>query len=236
MRRCRSSCRAAQELARAAVLGARSHLSDVQRGLLGHRGRGLDAAGAVRGGAASRPRCSRSSRRGEPEVHGLVALMEIQASRTARAQRARRRAGAADGAEPRAVGSAADQPRAGCAGARRGAGRARAGLTCCRRRSRPVTRAPSTAADTDWVQITALYDELAQRGAVAGHRAQSRGRGRDGARPGGRASRSPIGWRRMARSKSYHLLPSVRGDLLARLGRLRGGARGIRARRGADAE
>ena len=48
---------------------------------------------------------------GEAEVHGLVALMEIQASRTRRALRPRRRAGAAARPGPRAVGSPADQPR-----------------------------------------------------------------------------------------------------------------------------
>ena len=43
--------------------------------------RGLDAARALRGGAAPRPHPRRARCRGEPEVHGLVALMEIQASR-----------------------------------------------------------------------------------------------------------------------------------------------------------
>jgi RNA polymerase sigma factor (sigma-70 family) len=41
--------------ARAAVVGAGGHLPHLQRGLLGHRGPGLDAAGAVRGGAPPRP-------------------------------------------------------------------------------------------------------------------------------------------------------------------------------------
>ena len=40
----------------------------------------------------------------EPEVHGLVALMELQASRAARARRPRRRAGAAARPGPRALG------------------------------------------------------------------------------------------------------------------------------------
>ena len=43
------------ELARAAVVGARGHLPDLQRGLLGDRRRRLDAPGAVRGRAAARP-------------------------------------------------------------------------------------------------------------------------------------------------------------------------------------
>ena len=54
----------------------------------------------------------------EPEVHGLVALMEIQASRLRRAGGPRRRAGAAARPGPLALGPAADRPRAG--GARAG--------------------------------------------------------------------------------------------------------------------
>ena len=59
----------------------------------------------------------------EPEVHGLVALMEIQASRAAGARRAGGRADPAARSEPRAVGSAADPPRPRRARARRGARR-----------------------------------------------------------------------------------------------------------------
>ena len=47
----------------------------------------------------------------EPEVHGLVALMELQSSRLAGARGAARRAGAAARSESRALGSAADRPR-----------------------------------------------------------------------------------------------------------------------------
>ena len=71
-RGCRSRCRAARS-SPTALVGARGHLPRVQRGLLGHRGRRLDAAGAVRGRAAAgahprrarrpaRPRCTASSR------------------------------------------------------------------------------------------------------------------------------------------------------------------------------
>ena len=67
----------------AAGVGARGHLSRLQRRLLGDLRRALDAARRC-----ARMRCASaaswpSSRRGEPEVHGLVALMEIQASRLA---------------------------------------------------------------------------------------------------------------------------------------------------------
>ena len=57
----------------------------------------------------------------EPEVHGLVALMEIQASRLRRPPRPRRRAGAAARPGPRPLGPAADRARAAGAGASRSA-------------------------------------------------------------------------------------------------------------------
>ena len=55
----------------------------------------------------------------EPEVHGLVALMEIQASRLPRAGQRGGGAGAAARPGPRPLGPGADRPRAGRAGARR---------------------------------------------------------------------------------------------------------------------
>ena len=77
----------------------------------------------------------------EPEVHGLVALMEIQASRLARAGRARRRAGAAARPGPRALGPAPDPPRPGRARRALSSSAARSARTRCRRRSPPATRA-----------------------------------------------------------------------------------------------
>ena len=107
------------ELADAPRVGARGDLPDLQRGLLGHRRRRLDAARRC-----ARRRCgwdasSPGSRPEEPEVHGLVGLMEIQASRIAGA--------VGPSGEPMllldqdrcALGSAADPPRARCARARR---------------------------------------------------------------------------------------------------------------------
>ena len=55
----------------------------------------------------------------EPEVHGLVALMEIQASRLAGADRSVGRADPAARPEPRPLGPAADPPRPGGARPRR---------------------------------------------------------------------------------------------------------------------
>ena len=51
------------ELAARLVVGARGHLPGVQRGLLGHGGRRLDAPGAVRGRAAARAHPRRARRR-----------------------------------------------------------------------------------------------------------------------------------------------------------------------------
>ena len=58
--------------------------------------------------------------REEPEVHGLVALMEIQASRFGARNRPVGRAGAAARSEPRALGSSAHSPRSCRARARGG--------------------------------------------------------------------------------------------------------------------
>ena len=74
------------------------------------------------------------------------------------------------------------------------------------------------AAETDWPRIAALYDELAQLApspvvelnrAVAVAMADGPAAGLD----------SSIALRGRARARGYHLLPSVRGDLLFKLGR-----------------
>ena len=106
---------------------SRSIYLDLQRGLLGDRRRRLDAARR-----SARTRCasaasSPSSRRDEPEVHGLVALMEIQASRSRARVGADGRADPAARSEPRALGPAADPPRPRRARARRARSAARSG-------------------------------------------------------------------------------------------------------------
>ena len=58
-----------------------------------------------------------------------------------------------------------------------------------------------------------------RRRAVARRRSESSGRGRDGGRARRPGSRSSIGWPTSPRCLGYHLLPSVRGDLLFKLGR-----------------
>ena len=100
---------------------------------------------------------------GESEVHGLVALMEIQASPAAGAGRPERRAGAAARPGPRPLGPRARSP-AGwprCDRAERTGARARA-RTRCRPRSPPATPAPARVEDTDWARIAALYEALAE--------------------------------------------------------------------------
>ncbi len=154
----------------------------------------------------------------EPEVHGLVALMEIQASR------AKARVGPYG--EPillldqnRArwdrllIGRGlAGLDRAGKLGGRRGPFAIQAAIAACHARA-------ATAEETDWAQIVALYEELGEvqpspivdlNRAVAVSMASGPLEGlkivdrleSDGALP------------------NYHLLPSVRGDFLKKLGRL----------------
>lgn len=157
----------------------------------------------------------------EPEVHGLVALMEIQASRFgARTDasgepillldqdRARwdqllihRGLAALDLAEARAA----------ALGDGLGPYALQAAIAACHARAR-------TAADTDWPRIAALYDALAQRApspvvelnrAVA--HAMAFGPAAGLALVDALAAEPSL--------KAYHLLPSVRGDFLAKLGR-----------------
>lgn len=154
---------------------------------------------------------------GEPEVHGLVALMEIQASRTA--------ARAGPTGEPIPLeeqdrgrwdpllirrGFAA-LLRARDLGQRPGPYVLQAAIAACHAQAR-------RAEDTDWAQIAALYDTLARlvpTPIVALNRAVAIGRARDP--EAALALVDPLLDDPVLRD--YHLLPSVRGDLLARLGR-----------------
>ena len=154
----------------------------------------------------------------EPEVHGLVALMEIQASR------ARARVGP-DGAPILLL----DQDRARWdhllirPRARRARTRGAAG-----RRARPVHAAggdrglprPRAHRGGDGLGADRRAVRRARTArALAGRRAEPRGRGRHGVRPGRRPRPRRRARPRRVRSTGYHLLPSVRGDLLAKLGR-----------------
>jgi RNA polymerase sigma-70 factor (ECF subfamily) len=153
----------------------------------------------------------------EPEVHGLVALMEIQASRT------RARLGPAG--EPvllleqdrtrwdhilirRGLDALAHTESLGGA---LGPYALQAAIAACHARA-------LTAADTDWAKICALYDALAQLApspivelnrAVAVSMAF-----------GPEAGLALVdALRDEAVLRQYHLLPTVRGDLLAKVGR-----------------
>jgi RNA polymerase sigma-70 factor (ECF subfamily) len=153
----------------------------------------------------------------EPEVHGLVALMEIQASRTAA------RVGPAG--EPVLL---LDQNRArwdqllirrGLAALERaqqlhgalGPYALQAAIAACHARAR-------TAPETDWVRIAALYDALAQ---LTPSPVVELNRAVAVAMAFGPAAGLEIAdaLQDEPSLKGYHLLPSVRADLLAKLGR-----------------
>jgi RNA polymerase sigma-70 factor (ECF subfamily) len=153
----------------------------------------------------------------EPEVHGLVALMEIQTSRS--------RARVGPGGEPIPLleqnrgrwdqlliqrGFAA-LIRAEKLGGSLGPYRLQAAIAACHAQARDPD-------DTDWVRIAALYDALAQltpSPIVELNRAVAVGMAfgpEAGLEVADALTSEPT-------LKSYHLLPSVRGDLLAKLGR-----------------
>jgi len=152
----------------------------------------------------------------EPEVHGLAALMEIQASRL--------RARVGPRGEPILL---LDQDRArwdqllvrrGLAALERaqslgpmGPYTLQAAIAACHARARK-------AADTDWGRIAALYDALARMApspVVELNRAVALSMAfgpEAGLAVADRLRDEPS-------LREYHLLPSVRGDLLAKLGR-----------------
>ncbi len=153
----------------------------------------------------------------EPEVHGLVALMEIQASRLgARVDPAGAPILLLDQDRARwdqlliRRGLAA-LDRAGAQGGTLGPYALQAAIAACHARAR-------TAEETDWTRITALYDALAQLSpspVVELNRAVAY------ALAFGPAAGLEIvdALAAEASLKAYHLLPSVRGDFLAKLGR-----------------
>jgi RNA polymerase sigma factor (sigma-70 family) len=156
----------------------------------------------------------------EPEVHGLVALMELQASRL--------RARAGPNGEPILLldqnrarwdrlligrGLAALERAQRLAGALPGPYLLQAALAACHARAR-------TAAETDWGRIVALYGVL---GRVAPSPIVELNRAVAVGMEEGPAAGLELVEALAAEPalKRYHLLPSVRGDLLAKLGRHR---------------
>ncbi|MGE5242387.1 MAG: RNA polymerase sigma factor [Bacteroidota bacterium] len=153
----------------------------------------------------------------EPEVHGLVALMEIQASRAS--------ARVGPKGEPVLLldqnrarwdqllirrGLAALE-RAETLGGALGPYALQAAIAACHARAH-------TATETDWERIVALYDALAQ---LAPSPVVDLNRAVAVAMAFGPAAGLEIVDTLTSEPsmKNYHLLPSVRGDLLARLGR-----------------
>jgi RNA polymerase sigma-70 factor (ECF subfamily) len=153
----------------------------------------------------------------EPEVHGLVALMEIQASRL--------EARVGPSGEPILLleqdrsrwdrllihrGLAA-LDRAEELGTRMGPYALQAAIAACHARA-------ATPAETDWTRITALYDavgQIAPSPVVELNRAVAVGMAFGPAAGLGLVDALVA----EPALKSYHLLPAVRGDLLRKLGR-----------------
>lgn len=153
----------------------------------------------------------------EPEVHGLVALMELQASRmNARTDAQGRPILLADQDRARwdhlliRRGHAALE-RAEAMGGHRGIYALQAAIAACH------ARAP-TAAETDWKRIAALYAELAE---VAPSPVIELNRAVAVGMADGPAAALAIvdGLRQNPALKRYQWLPGVRGDLLEKLGR-----------------
>jgi len=153
----------------------------------------------------------------EPDVHGLLALMELQASRLhARTDDAGRPVLLDD--QDRATWDAllirrglARLDRAMALGRPVGPYVVQAQIAACHARAR-------TAEETDWVAIAEWYDVLAQVGdnpVVEVNRAVAHGRA-TGPEAGLAVLDAVAGHPALARS---HLVPSVRGDLLERSGR-----------------
>ena len=159
----------------------------------------------------------------EPEVHGLVGLMEIQASRS--------RARVGPSGEPillfdqnrahwdqllirRGLGALgrAEKLRAGQPGGAWGPYVLQAEIAACHARAR-------TPEETDWARIVGVYSELAQVApspVVELNRAVAVGMAF-----GPAAGLELVDTLTSEPSlRNYHLLPSVRGDLLRKLGRL----------------
>ena len=154
----------------------------------------------------------------EPEVHGLVALMEIQSSRTA----ARTEADGTPVLLLEQDRSRWDQLliRRGLAALERAEALGRppgpyvlqAGIAACHVRAR-------TADETDWARIAQLYESLA---VLSGSAVVELNRAVALAMSEGPAVGLALADQllEVPALEGYHLLPSVRGDLLAKLGRI----------------
>ena len=194
-------------------------LPDLQRGLHRHRGRRLDAPRADQRGDPAGPDARRADagRAGGARAPGAAGAAGLPRRCP---HRRRGPAGPARRPGPQPLGRAPDPPRAGRPGAR---------ASCSPLAGRPVGRyylqaaiasrhaRAATPEETDWRTIARLYDVLAEAApgpVVEVNRAVAHGRafGPDA----GLAVLDDLPEAALAGS---HLLPSVRGDLLARAGR-----------------
>ena len=133
----------ARRARRAPVVRARGRLPRVQRGLRGDLRARTCCARTCAGQALRLGHRLAALAPAEPEVHGLVALMELQASRAGGAHRPGGRADPAARAGPRALGSGARAPRASPSMLRGPRPRREPrDRTSCRPRSRSATRRP----------------------------------------------------------------------------------------------
>lgn len=154
---------------------------------------------------------------GEPEVHGLVALMEIQASRLrARVDAEGKPILLLDQNRARwdhllIRRGLASLDRAEQLGGARGPYALQAAIAACHGRAR-------SAQETDWLRIAALYDALSQLApspVVELNRAVAVSQA-FGAEAGLEITDALVAAGALT---GYHLLPAVRGDLLVKLGR-----------------
>jgi RNA polymerase sigma-70 factor, ECF subfamily len=153
----------------------------------------------------------------EPEVHGLVALMEIQASRAAaRVGKAGEPILLLDQDRGRwnrllITRGLAALARAESLGGSAGSYALQAAIAACHARA-------VTAADTDWARIAALYERLAE---VTPSPIVELNRAVAIAMAFGPALGLELvdELRAEPTLRTYHLLPTVRGDLLSKLGR-----------------
>jgi len=152
---------------------------------------------------------------GESEIHGLLALMELQASRVA-ARKGQNGKAVLLPEQDRSLWDYAQIQRGMAAlhsaqklGGGAGNYALQAAIVACHARAR-------TAAETDWERIVLLYDALLQISPspiVGLNRAVAVGMAQGPA--AGLAALDALG----STLTGYHLLPSVRGDLLMKLGR-----------------
>ena len=153
----------------------------------------------------------------EPEALGLLALMLLHSARTA---------GRVDDAgdlipldeqdrtlwDQDAIAEGVDRLDAAIRREQPGPYQVQAAIAACHATA-------TTADETDWVEIAALYGTLSAHGPVRRGRAQPRRRDRDGRRPRRWPPTRRPRSKRTATLDGYHLLPATKADLLRRLDR-----------------